>query len=156
MSTTVIDRLLSQQGILDMEEGEDASISIVRPRVSEESPWDASTHEGELAVDIFQTENDIVIVAVIGGVGGGDIAVAIHHDVVTIRGTRHNKDQVPYDRYLTQECYWGPFSRTVMLPAEVQAEAATARFHQGVLRITLPKTARLQSTTVDIIDEGEE
>ena len=152
MSHTLIDHILNEDTRAP-EEGTDAAIVIARPQSANGAPWAAAVREGELAVDVYQTDGEIVIIAVIGGVSAEDIAVEIHHDVVTIRGVRKGDDQVPYERYLTQECYWGPFSRTVVLPAEVLAEEAAARFRQGVLRIVLPKVARNQSMSVPVIAE---
>lgn len=155
MSGTLIDRILNQE-VSENGSEEDAAIVVARRHEEEGAPWAATAPEGELAVDVYQTDNEIVIVAVIGGVSARDIAVEIHHDVVTIRGSRRQEEDIPYECYLTQECYWGPFSRTVVLPAEVQAESAVARFRQGALRIELPKVVRTMATEVPIIAEEEE
>ena len=153
MSTTLIDRLLDQ-GASEQENEADAAIVIARPPREEHLPWTAR-QEGELAVDVYQEEDAIAVVAVIGGVSAEDIAVEIHHDVVTIRGERRHEDRVPYARYLTQECYWGPFSRSVVLPVEVRADVAVARFRQGVLTITLPKAMRAKAASVPIMEEDD-
>lgn len=95
--------------------------------------------EGQLAVDVYQTKDTIVIKAPIAGVKPEDIDVAISEDVVTIRGDRKEESTIQKDNYYVQECFWGSFSRSVILPTSTVAEKANASLRDGVLTIEIPK-----------------
>lgn len=95
--------------------------------------------EGQLAVDVYQTKDTIVIKAPIAGVKPEDIDVAISEDVVTIRGDRKEETKIEKDSYYVQECFWGSFSRSVILPTSTVAEKANASLKDGVLTIEIPK-----------------
>lgn len=95
--------------------------------------------EGQLAVDVYQTKDTIVIKAPIAGVKPEDIDVAISEDVVTIRGDRKEETTIAKDSYYVQECFWGSFSRSVILPTTTVAEKANASLKDGVLTIEIPK-----------------
>jgi HSP20 family protein len=95
--------------------------------------------EGQLAVDVYQTKDTIVIKAPIAGVKPEDIDVAISEDVVTIRGDRKEEKTIEKDNYYVQECFWGSFSRSVILPTSTVSEKANASLKDGVLTIEIPK-----------------
>lgn len=96
-------------------------------------------NEGQLTIDVYQTDNDIVIKSTIAGVKPEDIDVTINNDMVTIHGERRNEEEVTEENYYYQECYWGGFSRSVILPVDVIAEKAEASMKNGILTIRLPK-----------------
>lgn len=108
---------------------------------SEGEDW-LSQAEGQLAVDVYQTENDIVIKAPIAGVDPDDIDITVQGDQVTIRGERKEEREVNDENYHARECYWGAFSRTVVLPTEVDFEKARVTFRNGILNVRLPKSAK--------------
>jgi len=95
--------------------------------------------EGQLTIDVYQTETDIVIKSTIAGVKPEDLDVAINNDMVTIRGERKNEEMVGGENYYYQECYWGSFSRSVVLPVDIISEKAEASLKNGILTIRLPK-----------------
>ncbi len=95
--------------------------------------------EGQLAVDVYQTKDSVVIKAPIAGVRPEDIDVAISEDVVTIRGDRKDERAVEKEHYYVQECFWGSFSRSVILPTSTVAEKAQATLKDGVLTLEIPK-----------------
>ncbi len=97
------------------------------------------TLEGQLAVDVFQTKDNIVIKAPIAGVAPGNLDVSVANDVVTLRGERVDESQIEREHYYIQECYWGSFSRSVILPTPTVAEKAKAVLKDGVLTVTIPK-----------------
>ena len=99
----------------------------------------ASDVEGQLTIDVYQTESDIVIKSTIAGVKPEDLDVAINNDMVTIRGERKNEEMVTSENYYYQECYWGSFSRSVVLPVDIISEKAEASLKNGILTIRLPK-----------------
>ena len=98
--------------------------------------------EGQLAVDVYATDTSYVIESAIAGVKGEDIDVSITIDSVTINGKRSKEDKDSNKEYLCQECFWGKFTRTVILPQEIDADRAVASFRNGILRIVLPKILR--------------
>lgn len=98
--------------------------------------------EGQLAVDVYQTKENVVIKAPIAGVNVDDIDIEVAEDVVTIRGERKEETEVDREHYYVQECYWGSFSRSVILPTSTIAEKAAASLKDGVLTITIPKVAQ--------------
>lgn len=98
--------------------------------------------EGQLAVDVYATDTSYVIESAIAGVKGEDIDVSITIDSVTINGKRSKEDKDSNKEYLCQECFWGKFTRTVILPQEIDADRAVASFKNGILRIVLPKIIR--------------
>jgi HSP20 family molecular chaperone IbpA len=95
--------------------------------------------EGQLTIDVYQTDSDIVIKSTIAGVKPEDLDVAINNDMVTIKGERKNEEIVESGNYYYQECYWGSFSRSVLLPVDIISEKAEASLKNGILTIRLPK-----------------
>lgn len=106
--------------------------------------------EGQLAIDVYQTPVDIIIEAPVAGVSADDIDLEISPESVTIKGRRVKITRVERKDYLHQECYWGKFSRTVILPQEIDPENATAAFKSGVLKIVLPKVSRQKTKKVKV------
>ena len=101
-----------------------------------------SGEEGQLTVDVYRTDDDVVIKSTIAGVTPDDIDVSITNDMVTIRGKRMPDEKVNPSSYDYQELYWGPFSRTIILPEEIDAEKASASMKNGILTLRLPKMAK--------------
>lgn len=97
---------------------------------------------GQLTIDVYQTPTEIVIESPIAGVDADGLDVQVSQDAVAIRGERRRSSDSRGRDYLYQECYWGKFSRSVILPQEIDAENAVATFANGVLRIQLPKLVR--------------
>ncbi len=95
--------------------------------------------EGELSVDVYQTPTHIVIKAMIAGVRPEDLDVSITRDMVTVRGKREQHTEGSTGDFYFQELYWGSFSRTIVLPQEVEIEEAEAVEKHGLLIIRLPK-----------------
>jgi HSP20 family protein len=95
--------------------------------------------EGELTVDVYQTSDDIIVKTMIAGVKPDDIEVNITRDMVTIKGKRSEDDDASSQDYFHRELYWGSFSRTIMLPEEIEVEDAEAIEKHGLLTIRLPK-----------------
>ncbi len=94
---------------------------------------------GELAVDVYQTPSHIIIKAMIAGVKPEDLDVSITRDLVTIRGKRERHTESSGSDHFFQELYWGAFTRTIVLPQEVEIEDAEATEKHGLLTLRLPK-----------------
>ena len=112
--------------------------------------WMEEAQEGQLTIDVYQTDTDIVIKSTVAGVSPDDLDIAITNDMVTIRGRRDRDEEVPQDQYFYQECYWGPFSRSVILPADVASDKAEATMRHGILTIKLPKVEKEQTKKIKV------
>ena len=112
---------------------------------AEESPaaiGEGLEEEGELTVDIYDKEDDIVIQSTVAGVKPEDLDVSITNDTVTIRGRRERQEEVEEKNYYYKELFWGAFSRSVILPEEIDEDLAEATLKHGLLSIRLPKKKR--------------
>ncbi|MFH1193253.1 MAG: Hsp20/alpha crystallin family protein [Candidatus Jorgensenbacteria bacterium] len=99
--------------------------------------------EGQLTVDVYRNGNDTVVVqSTVAGVSPEDLEINITNESVTIRGTRGRTEKVEDKDYFYQECFWGRFSRSVILPFEVDPEKSTATVRNGVLTVRLPRLNR--------------
>jgi HSP20 family protein len=128
----------------------DAHDEVLFPEpIREEMPsgWMSDKEEGQLAVDVFETENEIVLRSAIAGVTQEDLDVFLHNEVLTVRGVRHPTEESGA-RFLARECHWGPFSRSVILPTDIDADRITAVLKDGVLRVGLPKIERSKKICV--------
>ncbi len=105
---------------------------------------------GQLAIDVYETDNDIVFVAPIAGVDPDDIEVSITDDVVSVEGERKADKEATEDDYFVQECYWGKFSRQYILPIEVEAEKGKAEIKDGILTVTIPKALKSQKRVISV------
>jgi len=106
--------------------------------------------EGQLTIDVYQTETDIVIKSTIAGVKPEDLDVAINNDMVTIKGERKQEETVEDENYYYQECYWGSFSRSVVLPVDVMVDKAEASLKNGILTIRLPKAQTNKTKKIQV------
>lgn len=98
-----------------------------------------SKEEGHLTVDVFQSGNNIVIQSTIAGADPNDIDVSITKDMVTIKGSRTQEEKIKSDNYYHRELYWGTFSRSIILPVDIDPDKSKASIKNGVLTIKLPK-----------------
>lgn len=121
-----------------------------QPQVISQAQYDTDNEEGQLALDVYQTKDNIVILAPIAGVKLDDMTVAVSDDVLTIKGKRHLEVTVAEENYFTQECFWGDFSRSIVLPASVDSNKITASFKDGVLKIEIPKIEKVRSKVIRI------
>ena len=99
----------------------------------------AVADEGELTVDIYDKGDMIVIHSTVAGVKPDDLDVAITSDTVTVRGKRHCPEKIDEKDYYYKELFWGAFSRSVLLPEEIEEDLAEATLKHGLLSIKLPK-----------------
>ena len=106
--------------------------------------------EGQLTIDVYQTDNEIVIKSTIAGVKPEDLDVSINNDMVTIKGERKNEETVNPENYYYQECYWGGFSRSVVLPVDIITEKAEASLKNGILTVRLPKADTTKTKKIQV------
>lgn len=115
--------------------------------------WLSENYEGQLSVDVFSTPEEIVIKSTIAGVKPEDIDISINNDMLTIRGERGQETEDKVEDYYYQECYWGGFSRSIILPVEVDADRVSASIKNGVLTVRLPKMRKTKSISVKVKEE---
>jgi len=109
--------------------------------------------EGELRMDVYQKGGNIIIKSTIAGAKPEDIEISVNNDILTIRGKRHLDEEVEERDYLHRECYWGAFSRSIILPCEVQKGRVKAIIKRGVLTIILPKAEKKKEIKVKELEE---
>ena len=116
------------------------------------APLDDDTpgDEGQLPVDVHQTPGDIIIRAFVAGVRPDELNISISRDMVEIEGSRMEREQVVGSDYFTRELFWGSFSRTIMLPQEVDVESSSASAKDGLLTIILPKLDKAKQTKLRV------
>src|SRR4051812_31989777 len=128
-----------------------SSKKMMQDRGERSDEWmEEAAEEGQLTVDVFNTANDIVIKTIVAGVKPDDLDISISRDMVTIRGKREETREVSDDDYFHRELYWGSFSRTVLLPEEIDVEAAEANEKHGLLTIRLPKLDKKRQTKLKV------
>tara|TARA_Y100000294_G_scaffold176721_1_gene199842 strand:- start:12 stop:482 length:471 start_codon:yes stop_codon:yes gene_type:complete len=108
------------------------------------------TSEGQLMVDMYQTPDEIVIQTMVAGVKLDDLNVSIGRDMVTLKGRRETQKNVDEEDFFYQELYWGSFSRTILLPSEIDVDAAVASEKNGLLTLKLPKVDKERQTKLKI------
>ncbi len=103
------------------------------------SDWFEAEEEGELSVDVFQDKDNIYVKSTVAGVKPENLEISVNNDMLTIHGFRQKEERVAQDDYFCQECFWGKFSRSVILPVNVRTDQIAATLEDGVLTIKLPK-----------------
>lgn len=121
------------------------------PKSVKHDDWLADEEEeGQLTVDVYQTAGEIVIKSMVAGVKPEDLDISITRDMVTIKGKRETEKFLSEEDYYHRELYWGTFSRTIMLPAEVDVEEAEAIEKHGLLILRLPKVDKNRQTRLRV------
>jgi len=116
--------------------------------VPKEKKWFKS--EGKLTIDLYQTNEEIIIQSAIAGIRPEDLDISIENDLVLIKGNRVKPFEKNQKNYFYQECYWGPFSREIILPDEVDPSRIRALMKQGILTIRIPKIERKKKRKVAV------
>ena len=153
-STDEMDRILDE----DHAFGEEDDLAVEQDEYAEDEEWDEETpaaqtadpQDGELPVDMYQTEDAIVVRAIVAGVDPGDLEISITRDMVTVRGTRDEYSEARDDEYFHRELFWGSFSRTLLLPEEVAIDESEAKEKHGMLEIRMPKLDKHRSTQLRV------
>jgi len=109
-----------------------------------------SDEEGQLTIDVYQTDADIVIKSTIAGAKSDDIDISVTENMITIKGKRMKDEKVSSENYYYQELYWGPFSRSVILPIDVDTDKIKASLKDGILTIRLPKIEKFKTKTIKV------
>lgn len=122
---------------------------------TEPEGWEEEAEDdipGQLAVDVFETSDKLIIKARTAGISGKDLDVNVRDNYLTISGTLHGSDEEDVIDWHLQECYWGVFSRTIALPVTVQEEGVQASLKNGILTISFDKVQPPATNKVDVVD----
>lgn len=118
------------------------------------SAWnELASDDGQLAVDVYREQGELIIRSPIAGVEVDELDLSIHGDLLTIRGERKSLGPIQEDDWFYKECYWGPFSRSLVLPLDVYPEQTEATILNGILMIRIPiriEQHRLRVRALDI------
>ena len=130
-------------------EKKENKVSFQKKSDDEKEDW-LDESEGQLTIDVYQTPSEIVIKSTIAGVKPEDIDISMTNDMITIKGNRKKDNEAKEEDYYYQECYWGPFSRSVILPVDVEVDDAEAGMKNGILTIRLPKIEKVKTKKISI------
>ncbi|MDD3006319.1 MAG: Hsp20/alpha crystallin family protein [Candidatus Pacebacteria bacterium] len=109
--------------------------------------------EGQLAIDVYQDDDYVVIRSIVGGIRPEDLDLSVTSDMVTIRGSREKAEEVAEENYYYQECFWGSFSRSVILPCDIMIDKVEASMKNGILTIKMPKVEKNSATKIQVRGE---
>jgi HSP20 family protein len=109
--------------------------------------WQGS---GGLSVDMYETENEVVVKAAVPGMKADDVQIQVTSEMLTIKGQTKEDAEVRDKAYRIREHRWGSFERSVGLPTQVILEKAKAEFEDGVLTVTLPKAEEVKPKTITV------
>ncbi|WKZ35709.1 MAG: Hsp20/alpha crystallin family protein [Anaerolineales bacterium] len=118
--------------------------AFTRPLSLAGNPWTVP------AVDMYQTDNEVVVKAALPGIKADEVQINITGEVLTLKGEVSQKEEVKEKAYHIREQRWGAFERAVALPTNVVADKAKADFENGILTITLPKAEEAKPKTITI------
>ncbi len=117
--------------------------------------WEEFAPEGELTIDAFETSNEIVIISAIGGISAKDLSISFEDGMLIIEGERKRPEITngKPKKYLYEECFWGKFSRKIILPEEVNVDKAKATVKNGILILRVPKKKQKVQKEIQIEEE---
>ncbi|HEY4477938.1 MAG TPA: Hsp20/alpha crystallin family protein [Candidatus Paceibacterota bacterium] len=122
-----------------------------RPSKGSDPSWlEDENDEAELAVDVFQTASEIIVQTFVAGVKTEDLELSIARDMITIKGKREESRSIDEDDYFVKELYWGKFTRTILLPQEVEPDEAEAIEKHGLLSIKLQKVDKGRKNVIKV------
>ncbi|MDD4477261.1 MAG: Hsp20/alpha crystallin family protein [Patescibacteria group bacterium] len=120
--------------------------------MSENEKWQEGDVEGKLSVDVLQKDNELLVIATMAGSLPDKIELHLHNDLLTIRGVRYSPALIDAEYYY-KECFWGKFSRSIVLPVDVRGELAQAEYKNGVLTVRLPIANNQNQISVTVVEE---
>lgn len=131
---------------------DDPSSETAQGSTDDNTSWDESDDDlpGQLAVDVYETDEQLVVKARTAGVNKEDLDVSISDGILTISGTLSSGDNAVVTNWHIQECYWGEFSRTLALPVQVKEDEVAAVLKDGVLTITFSEIKQEQAKKITI------
>lgn len=141
-------------GSINVGSKDETDLKEENQEISPNEEWiEENNEEAQLTVDVFQTEDDIIIQALVAGIKESDLDVSISQDMITISGHRENKEEISKENYYYQELYWGSFSRSILLPQEIDPDEVEASLKNGMLIVRLPKLDRKRVQKIKVKGE---
>ncbi len=125
--------------------------SVVRPRTG----WLAPIGVEALAVDVYETDEAIVVKSAIPGIKPEDLNISVTGDTLTIRGESKAEEEVKEENYIRRECRYGSFCRSLTIPTTIVADETKAEFENGVLTLTLPKAEEVKPKAIKVKAKGK-
>lgn len=129
---------------------EPETVAVGSAAISQKDEEWMNDYEGALNIDMYQTKDNVIIKSTIAGVRPDDIDITVANDMVTIKGSRSREEKINQDDYFYQECYWGSFSRSVIVPVDIDSEQIEADLKDGILTIIIPKAAKAKTKKVKV------
>ncbi|MBI2355955.1 MAG: Hsp20/alpha crystallin family protein [Candidatus Doudnabacteria bacterium] len=145
----LINKLMGTQAVAENTDTDEEEMTETENKEVSSEDW-LSEYEGQLTIDMYQTKDNVIIKSTIAGVRPEDIDITIANDMVTIRGERKRDFEASSEDYFYQECYWGSFSRSVVLPVDVDIENVGADLKDGILTVVLPKAAKAKAKKIKV------
>jgi len=115
-----------------------------------EEGWLEQDSQGQLSLDLYKEGDNLIIQSTIAGVEPDHLDISVEPDLITVRGARQRETEIKDKNYFYQECFWGKFSRTLVLPYPVQPDKVKAKLKNGILTIILPIAQEGSSANVKI------
>jgi len=122
----------------------------IKESPEESKPTDIFDQDGELVVDVYETDSDFVVLAAIAGIQIKDLDISLEKDMMVIKGNRCDPHDHPDKKYFYQECYWGPFSRKIVLPENIDIDKADAQIDKGILTVKIPRNESVNKIGVKV------
>jgi HSP20 family protein len=136
---------------LSEDEAPEAEAPSSQPAMEDEA-WDEEAPvAGQLAVDVYETKEKLMVKGRVAGVNKADLDVSISDNTLTIRGTLDAGEEDGVENYFLQECYWGEFSRSIVLPVPVKEEEIEAMLKDGVLTISFAKVKQDTVKKIEVL-----
>jgi len=128
---------------------EPEAVPVGSATTQKDEEW-MNDYEGALNIDMYQTKDNVIIKSTIAGVRPDDIDITVANDMVTIKGSRSREEKITQDDYFYQECYWGSFSRSAIVPVDIDSEEIEADLKDGILTVIIPKAAKAKTKKVKV------
>ncbi len=112
-----------------------------------------SSPEGELAVDVYQTDKEIIVRSAVAGIKAEELDISVDNDVLVIRGNREKPKEEEGANHFIRECYWGNFSRRIIIPDEIDPSRIDASMKEGILTIKIPRIVREPGKPIKVKEE---
>ncbi len=106
--------------------------------------------EGTLSVDVYFKDNELIIIAPIAGASLENIDIILQGDLLVIKGVRMPPEIIAEKDYEHKECFWGPFSRTIALPKNLDTDQTKAYYHNGILMIKIPRKEKKEVKRIEV------
>jgi HSP20 family protein len=117
-------------------------------KTEEKKTWDGPS--GQLVVDVYETEKELIVQSAIAGIKTEQIDVSLENDILIIKGERDNPSKDKGQRYFLKECYWGKFSKEIILPREIDTSRIDAKVKDGILTVRMQKIERAKNKKISV------